>query len=182
MSKKVSINLVAANIFALLLFAGSAVAFGVPFALIWPWSTISAHLNGVSANAFVIALVVGVFLHEGIHGLTFALFNRGGFRHVSFGVIWKYLTPYCHYSKPMSRNRYIAGAIAPFLVLGLVPSVWARCCGNAFLLAFGIIYISAAAGDLWMVWLILKESPKSLILDHPSEAGFYVLDNGKPTV
>ena len=179
MSKKVSINIVSANVFALLLFVGCILVLGVPFTLIWPMHEISSHFTLSSANLFLIAIVVGVFLHEGIHGLTFALLNRGGFRNVSFGVMWKYLTPYCHYSKPMSRNRYIAGALAPFLILGVVPSVWALFCGNPFLLVYGILYISAAAGDLWMVWLILKESPKSMILDHPSEAGFYVLDDGK---
>lgn len=102
--------------------------------------------------------------------------NKGGFRHVSFGVLWKYATPYCHYSEPMSRDRYIAGAMMPCLILGIIPAVASLFNGNIFWLAFGIIYISGAAGDLWMTWLMLKEPKDAMFLDHPSEAGFYVIE------
>ena len=27
-----------------------------------------------------------------------------------------------------------------------------------------------------MTWLLTKENPKSLVLDHPSEAGFYIIN------
>ena len=30
--------------------------------------------------------------------------------------------------------------------------------------------------DIWMTWLLTKENPKSMVLDHPSEAGFYIID------
>ena len=38
------------------------------------------------------------------------------------------------------------------------------------------LFIAAAAGDIWMTWLLTKENPKSMVLDHPSEAGFYIID------
>jgi hypothetical protein len=41
----------------------------------------------------------------------------------------------------------------------------------------GLILISGATGDFWMIWLTLKEDPKALFLDHPSVAGFFVIDN-----
>ena len=39
-----------------------------------------------------------------------------------------------------------------------------------------IIFISAASGDIWMAWLLTKESPGCTVLDHPTEAGFYVFE------
>ena len=48
--------------------------------------------------------------------------------------------------------------------------------GNLPLLAWGILFIAAAAGDIWMTWLLTKENPKSMVLVHPSEAGFYIID------
>ena len=39
-----------------------------------------------------------------------------------------------------------------------------------------IIFISAAGGDIWMAWLLTKESPDCTVLDHPTEAGFYVFE------
>ena len=44
------------------------------------------------------------------------------------------------------------------------------------MLAWGIFFIASAAGDIWMTWLLTKENPKSMVLDHPSEAGFYIID------
>ena len=34
--------------------------------------------------------------------------------------------------------------------------------GNLPLLAWGIFFIAAAAGDIWMTWLLTKENPKSI--------------------
>ena len=48
--------------------------------------------------------------------------------------------------------------------------------GSLPMLAWGIFFIAAAAGDIWMTWLLTKENPKSMVLDHPSEAGFYIID------
>ncbi|MGI6223440.1 MAG: DUF3267 domain-containing protein [Prevotella sp.] len=174
--RKVAINIIAANVFAVILFVAAAMFFAVPFFIMQPdWlAKTTSYPNGWLP--FIIMIILGIPLHEGIHGLTWALVNKGGFRNVSFGVIWKYLTPYCHYSKPMSRGRYIAGAMMPCLLLGLIPAFVSWLNGNLFWLIFGVIYTSAAAGDIWMTYLILKEPKDALFLDHPSEAGFYVIE------
>lgn len=67
-------------------------------------------------------------------------------------------------------------------ILFLVPFflIWKdRKIGSLPMLAWGIFFIAAAAGDIWMTWLLTKENPKSLVLDHPSEAGFYIIDEEK---
>lgn len=174
--RKVAINIISANIFALILGGVAGVVFAIAFFRLQPdW-----FHRSISSVAdifwFLLAMVLGIPIHEGIHGLTWGLVNKGGFRHVSFGVIWKYLTPYCHYSEPMTRGRYIAGALMPCLILSIIPAVASLFNGNIFWLIFGIIYISGAAGDLWMTWLMLKEPKDAMFLDHPSEAGFYVIE------
>ena len=58
----------------------------------------------------------------------------------------------------------------------VIPAVAALFIGSLPLLAWGIFFIAAAAGDIWMTWLLTKENPKSMVLDHPSEAGFYIID------
>lgn len=172
--RKIAINIMQVSRFSILLFAVTAILFTVPFFLLnHNWL---GHLSVTSGILFVIILFIGVPLHEGLHGLTWALVNKGGFKHVSFGVLWQYLAPYCHYSEPMTRGRYVAGAIMPCLVLGLVPAVAALFHGYLLMLVFGIIYISSAAADLWMTWLILKEPKHALFLDHPSEPAFYVIE------
>ena len=48
--------------------------------------------------------------------------------------------------------------------------------GNLPLLTWGLFFIAAAAGDIWMTWILTKEDSKSMVLDHPTEAGFYIID------
>ncbi|MGI6231359.1 MAG: DUF3267 domain-containing protein [Prevotella sp.] len=176
--RKVAIDIIAANKFSIgvLLLVGTV--FTVLFFLLWPWKE-TLQQFAYQALLFAVVLFLGIPVHEGIHGLTWGLVNRN-FRKVSFGVIWKYMTPYCHYSEPMSRCKYIVGAVMPFIFLGLVPIAYALWSGSFLWLLFGIIFIGGATGDLWMTLLILKEPRDALFLDHPSEAGFYVIENDDP--
>ena len=64
----------------------------------------------------------------------------------------------------------------PCIVLGIIPAIVALCIGSLLLVVWGIFFISAAAGDIWIVWLLTKEKPGSTVLDHPSEAGFFIIE------
>jgi len=178
-SKKVVIDIVKANVFGVVLMVVSAILFLVPFFLIWkdrkPISTMLVEF-GDSIPVLLVLMFVGIVVHELIHGLTWAYFAKNGWKSISFGVMWKMLTPYCHCDEPMSIPGYMCGAMMPCVVLGVIPAVVALFIGSLPLLAWGVFFIAAAGGDIWMTWLLTKENPKSMVLDHPSEAGFYILD------
>ena len=116
--------------------------------------------------------IVGIVVHELIHGITWMLATHKGFSHLSFGVIK--MSPYCHIDVPMPKRQYVAGALMPLLLLGVLPTLVALAIGNYFWLLVGIIFITAAAGDIMIVWAIRKEPATALVYDHPSEAGCYV--------
>jgi hypothetical protein len=40
----------------------------------------------------LIALTIGIILHELIHGITWAKYTKDGFKSIRFGVLWKFLT------------------------------------------------------------------------------------------
>ena len=173
--RKVSINLVKANIFALVIMAVSLVVLFVPFVYIWRGNM---SIGGPQTwGIFLLATVLGIVVHELIHGLTWAIFAKRGWKSISFGIIWNYLTPYCHCDEPMRIRHYQAACLMPFLVLGVLPSIIALFFGSLPLLLWGIIFIAAAAGDIWIAWLLTKENPQSLVLDHPSEAGYYIMES-----
>jgi hypothetical protein len=178
-SKKVVIDIVKANVFGVVLMVVSAILFLVPFFLIWkdrkPISTMLVEF-GDSIPVLLVLMFVGIVVHELIHGLTWTYFAKNGWKSISFGVMWKMLTPYCHCDEPMSIPGYMCGAMMPCVVLGVIPAVVALFIGSLPLLAWGVFFIAAAGGDIWMTWLLTKENPKSMVLDHPSEAGFYILD------
>lgn len=181
-ARKVTISIVKANVFAIVLMVASAIVLIVPYCLIWgsEWKAGNVErffdsflFNGI---VFLAALVVGIVVHELIHGITWACFAPSGWRSISFGVMWKMLTPYCHCNEPMRPRPYIIGALMPLIVLGIIPAIICLISGSLFLLVWSIIFISAASGDIWMAWLLTKESPGCTVLDHPTEAGFYVFE------
>ena len=179
--RKVAIDLIKANIFAVVIMLVVGIALLVLFFLIWHDRRPIGELVGTAPEWIVmfVAAIVGIVIHEVIHGITWACYARRGWKSISFGIIWKYLTPYCHCDEPMRIRPYQLACLMPCFVVGVIPSIIALFIGNLPLLLWGIFFIAAAAGDIWMAWLLTKENPESLVLDHPSEAGFYIYDEEK---
>lgn len=123
---------------------------------------------------FFAAMLVGIVLHELIHGITFAAFAQKGFKSIRFGVMWKMLTPYCHCTEPLKIKHYLLGAATPAIFLGLIPVVIGIIIENYAVTLFGILFIIAAIGDFMIIHLLRNENPDDYAQDHPSEAGCYV--------
>ena len=173
MEKKI-IDIYKASKLALLLFVGFALLFGLPFYLIWkPVLAFSWQ----SILIFCVLFILGVVIHELIHGLIFGLFAKSGFKSIRFGVLWEYLTPYCHCNEPIKLKYYIFGALMPVLILGFLPATVSIFNGSLMLLVLGVIFISAAAGDFYVVWILRKESMNVFVQDHPSEPGCFIYRN-----
>ena len=165
--EKLTIDLVWANVFALLILIPIVLVFGIPYYLIWkPTFDIKNLLDAIGPQ--------GIVVHELIHGITWAMFAKDGFKSIKFGVLWKMLTPYCHCKEPLTVRQYIIGAITPAIFLGFIPSTLAIVVGNLGMLIFGMFFTMAAAGDFLIINLIRKEKKDDLVQDHPSEAGCYI--------
>lgn len=177
-------DLMKANLYAIVAIIPVLILYGVPFFLLWRNSFIKVALKsfidnhnlGIWGNAISILLVmtIGIIAHELIHGITWARYTKNGFKSITFGVLWKMLTPYCHCSEPLKVKHYITGAIMPAIILGFLPFVYSLFTGNVLWLFFGIFFTMSAVGDLMIVNLVRKEDMNSLVLDHPSEVGCYV--------
>ena len=155
------VALVVLGLFCLLGVAGMyAVWGGISFGR--PWSSM----------LFCIGIFAGVAVHELIHGFTWMWATRSGFRHLRFGLLRGGV--YCHIDVPMSKRRYVVGALMPLLLLGVVPFLLSFAINSLWLMLFGAIFIGCAMGDVLIVWAIRKESPDTLVYDHPSEPGCVV--------
>ncbi len=169
--EKKTIDIVAASTWALAIIGLSVVLLGVPFYLIWEPAM---AITWQGCLLFFLLFIAGVAMHELIHGIFFGLFAESGFSSVRFGFIREYLTPYCHCSEPLKLRHYSLAALMPALLLGVLPMVVAFFAGSLFWLLFGIVFLSAAAGDLMVVWKLRKETPGTLVQDHASEPGCWV--------
>jgi hypothetical protein len=185
---KKTIDLSKANIFGLFASIPIAIIYLVPFYLMWKekftpqnirfkLQSIDFSNNALSMlSTIFMVIIVGIIVHELIHGITFAFFAKKGFKSITFGVLWKMLTPYCHCKEPMTVFHYTIGAIMPAIILGLIPAIVALVIGNTMIILFAYFFTTAAIGDFMIINLIRKESKGSLILDHPSEIGYFVLN------
>ena len=118
-----------------------------------------------------------IFVHELIHGITWAVFAKKGRKAISFGFIPQYLTPYCTCNEPLKKGEYITGALMPTLLLGFLPAAGAIVTGSAVLFCISAVMIFAGGGDLTIVLKLLRyktESSEALYLDHPYQAGLVV--------
>jgi len=172
------IDIVKANNIGLKLLIPTILIYGLPFYLIWKDSIsfkdmFSADSGWVFLKWLTIFLA-GIVAHELVHGITWALFAKKGFRSIKFGVLWKYITPYCHCKEPLQIRHYLIGAITPFIFVGLLPAVYAIITGSINWLLFGIFYTVGAVGDFLIIKLLLPGKRNDYALDHPSEAGCYV--------
>jgi hypothetical protein len=182
--EKLTIDIVKANVYGILILIPIAFIYGVPYFLIWGNAISTSGLKEmfmgspwkVSVGGLVIfaSFTVGIVLHELIHGIVWARYAGNGFKSIRFGVLWKMITPYCHCKEPLKVKHYMLGAIMPAIVLGFLPALVAIVIGNLALLIFAVFFTMAAIGDFMIINLIRKEGMNCLVLDHPSEAGCYI--------
>lgn len=130
----------------------------------------------VNLALLVAAVLVGVVVHELIHGLSWVLFGNKPWQAIRFGFQWKTLTPYAHLREPVAIDAYRWGGFLPGLFLGIVPYLLSLALGNGNLFWFSLAHTSAAGGDWLVLWLLRKVQSGTQVEDHPTRAGCYVLE------
>jgi hypothetical protein len=168
----VSISLGKANLLAIpFAILGVIVVLG-PYLLVWGSAELSASFNRFSRlPVFIPSFLIGVVLHELLHGVGWMVFGRQPARNIRFGFQLKTLTPYAHCMAPVSASAYRAGTALPGIALGLIPALFGIVTGNWFATMFGTLFTVAACGDALIIWVIRSVPGKTLVRDHPKNAG-----------
>lgn len=128
---------------------------------------------------FILGLLVLTVVHEFLHGFVWGLYSEHYYKDIEFGFMKQYLTPYCTCTMPLRKGPYIAGALMPLIALGILPSIASIFNGSYLMLLMGLIMTDAAAGDIMIVWEILKYKTHAkdvLYLDHPTMGGGVVFE------
>jgi len=150
------------------------VAINIPFLLLHGFSGYTG-ITFEGAIWLLLLFVPGVVFHEILHGIVFGLLCKDGFRSISFGIHKQTYSPYCHCASPMSVGSYRAGALAPFLVLGLIPLVIGWFTGCLGFLVYGFLFSIFSGGDWLAVYLTKGLKLTDKIMDHPSKLGYFLL-------
>jgi len=166
-----------ANFYSLVFLVPVLLVFYIPFSIIWGYNINLDSFRMILLEygfLFFGLLILGIFVHELIHGITWAMYAEKGLRSISFGFNFSAFSPYCHCNELLKIRHYRKGTIMPGILTGILPSIVGLLSGNLMILLLGIIFTLAAGSDFLFIWLLRKETKVSLVLDHPDELGCFI--------
>ena len=156
-----------------------ASAFGAAYRLLL---TDRAHLSDASGLGFyamfIGIVIISAFVHELLHGLGWTLAGGRGWGSVRFNI--SALMPSCSYTAPLARGQYIAGVLAPFVLLGGGSAIFMFVYPGTISVLTMIVNFLLAGADLLIAFKALRGRGE-LIVDHPTKAG-YVIFVKQPSV
>ena len=150
--------------------------------LIWGSGSVDLAVHAVSRYLrwYVLFFLIGIIIHEAIHGVTWMVAGRKSLKTIRFGINIRALTPYAHCNEPLTIGVYRLGTLMPGLLLGIVPYLFGLLSGNGGIMLFGLLFTVAAGGDALVLWIIRKEKPDRLVLDHPTRVGCLIAEESNP--
>lgn len=122
----------------------------------------------------VIVVSIGIIIHEMIHGLFMLLFSKRRDA-IKFGFHKDIFVPFAHCKVPLVSGQMFIVAIAPWIILGLIPFILSLINGNLIFWFVGFSMTLAAIGDFIYAFLILKTGFNIKIIDHDKEIGFKIV-------
>lgn len=127
---------------------------------------------GITTSVIIFFLIqlLGIFIHELIHGIISIYFTKD-IKAIKFGFIPKFMIFYCHCKKPLFVNHYIIMVIAPFFFMGVLPFFIGIYYEHFYAILFGFIFTMVGVGDLYIVYLVVKNYKKKYIRDSSTEIG-----------
>ncbi|WP_395719162.1 DUF3267 domain-containing protein [Prosthecobacter sp.] len=147
-----------------------AVLSGVLIGALWFWLTPLKELSRAPLFGlwFLTAFVWLIPVHEAVHALVHP--GRGLSDRTCIGLWLSRGLFYAHCHGPMSRNRFIAILIAPFVVLSVMPLIGCAIVGITHPLPVtgSIVNAFLACGDLLGVLLIVSQIPREATIQNQS--------------
>lgn len=157
---------------------GLGVVYALPFVIIFGFLyrfflIERANLLEVSGFSFyvmfIVIIAVSVAIHELLHGIGWAISSGKGWNVVRFNI--SAMMPSCACKAALKKKQYLIGVLTPLVILGLASVVFVFIYPGTVSLLTMMVNFVAAGADLMIAVHVLKEQ-ESLILDHPTEAGY----------
>jgi hypothetical protein len=172
--RDLSISMAWANVVVMFISIPVAISQFAIFSLVHGAEKLQTTWNFMLLIAIVL---LGVVVHELIHGITWVIFGHKRFSAIKFGFQWKTLTPYAHLKEPVEVNAYRIGAFMPGFILGILTYILSIVLGDGNLFWFSMVHTAAAGGDWLILWLIRNVKAGMQVEDHPTNAGCYVIES-----
>jgi hypothetical protein len=174
--RDVTISFWKANLYAIISVLPIFIILYFLYSFIWAEPAISFNFP------YWLFYLIGVVIHELIHGLYAMKFSKQGMKSIKFGFAWKTLTPYCHCKEPLTARDYRIVLLSPLIILGIIPTIIGLIIGHNGIYGFGLLFILAAGGDLIIFWKLRNENKNILVLDSPDKCGCIIYETEDSSV
>ena len=164
------------NRFALISIVGVCAIFYVPFAMFWGFSLAYSGFKYM-IKILIFWLIPIIVIHEGLHGLFWALSIKGNFRQIKFGFNKQMLAPYTHCKIPLSKKAYLMGGLAPIILMGIIPAIISFIFANSCYFCLSLVCIWTSSGDILSCYHLIKIPNTFKIQDHPDKLGFILIED-----
>jgi hypothetical protein len=149
----------------------------LPYYLYYGFESTNQVREFFKFSTFIPSIVVGIIVHEAIHGITWAMVAKIPISEIKFGFQIKTFTPFAHCKIPINIVAYRIGALMPFIILGIIPYVYSLFNQNHIILGFSLFFSFVAIGDLMILWITRDIAKDKKVQDHPTEGGVTIVDN-----
>lgn len=176
-AQDLSISTVKANFYSIFISVPIFTLFTISYLILWGKKNFFDGIETISENYFyfLVMLIIGLLLHELLHGLSWAYFGQKSLHDIQFGFQLKTLIPYAYCKVPLNIKAYRIGIAIPGIVLGLFPAIIGLVTGIIWTTILGLFFILAATGDILLLWITRKIKVNNLVKDHPKRVGCYVI-------
>ncbi len=162
------ISVLKANLMTFATAGPIAIMFWIVYSVLIPYKEMEYSL--VNSIILIVLIISSMFVHELLHGIGWGIFCKNK-KSISFGVLWKQMTPYCACSEPLDCSKYLFGCLLPVLVLGVGLFLVSLTIESKLILYISVLNVLFAGGDT-TISLMLFKYRKSIIVDHPTKIGF----------
>lgn len=163
-----------AQVLALVIVGVFALLTLLPHVMIWGTPGGSSPVSPMNGLLFGGLFVVGVIVHEGIHGLGY-WWGGAAWSEIEFGVDWSGGAPYAHCTAPLRCGAYRWAIALPGLVLGASPLALGLLIGHWGMTLFAFAMLAGAGGDVLLLWMLRGLPRDAWVQDHPEKMGALVL-------
>ncbi len=151
-------------------FGPTVVFAGASLSVPWPWSAGMLHEAAIGVALLLLAYLVSVPIHEGLHALGMLMTGVHA-SDITFGARLLHGVVYVHCRAAMRLSAYRVVLLIPVVVTGLGPAIWGILTGNGWVATYAYLMIVSAIGDLEMYWRLRGWPGRTLVRDHPSLLG-----------
>lgn len=125
-------------------------------------------------------------VHKWIHGCSMAMFSRGKIQSISFVETKRAFVTRCICIEPLKLKHVIFALLAPMIILGIMPAIFAITLGSDFLFLISGVMILGSVSDVVYAYELLKYKTKEktcIFYTHPYQYGYVVMskDRGRTT-